>query len=195
MRRSILLAFIAALALTVGFSTAGLAADGGQAQSSAKKKGRACKSKNKGKGNKGKRSASASRKKKGCKAKGKGRSGSGSWPPGAGTYEGQDGIDLRVTAGGKQAAIIYSPPFGSFSRTCLFAGLEFPPAPATSTASSFRAGAQFSGANGLLQIKWSLDVTPGFRYKLEIDSSLSLPEQKPCNMPGAQFRGTFTKQG
>ncbi|HEU4906557.1 MAG TPA: hypothetical protein VFT19_10660 [Solirubrobacterales bacterium] len=202
MRRSILLAIVAALALAVGLSSVALAGQG-SATTSAKKAGkkgkkRGCKAKGKGKAkgrNKGKARASAKKKGKGksrgCKAKG----GSLLAP---GTYEGQDGIGLKVTAGGKQAALSYAPPFGSKVRvqTCIPIPLELPEEAATSTAMSFKAGGKTQSAfGGYGEIRWTIEVTSGLRYTLRLDSSHALPEQDPCNAPGAVFRGTLKKTG
>lgn len=202
MRRSILLAVVAALALALGLNSVALAGQDGAAVSAKKankkgKKKRGCKGKGKAKGkNKGKARASARAKKKGknrgCKGKGKGKGGSLLTP---GTYEGEDGIGLKVTAGGRMASLIYSPSGGRV-QTCIPVALELPEEAATSTPTSFKAGGKPNsayGGNG--EITWTIEVTTGLRYSVRIDSSHAFPEQDPCNAPGAVFRGTLKKTG
>ncbi len=201
MRRTILLAFVAALALAIGLSSVAAAGQDGAAVSAkkGKNKGKRCKSKGKGKAkgkNKSKahRSATASKKKgkkRGCKGRGKG--GSLLAP---GTYEGQDGIGLKVTAGGKMATLTYTSTPGSRVRTCIPVALELPEEPATSTATSFRAGGKPNSVfGGSGEITWTIEVTSGLRYTVRLDSSFAFPEQLPCNEPGAVFRGMLKKTG
>lgn len=200
MRRSILLALVAALALALGLNSVALAGQDGAAVSAKKankkgKKKRGCKAKGKAKGkNKGKARASARAKKKGKKrgCKGKSKGGSLLTP---GTYEGEDGIGLKVTAGGKMASLIYSPSGGRV-QTCIPLALELPEEAATSTPTSFKAGGKPNSAyGGYGEITWTIEVSAGLRYTVRLDSSHALPEQAPCNAPGAVFRGTLKKTG
>jgi len=192
LKRSILLALVAALAVAVGFSPAATAGVDSGAHASAKK-GKGCKGK-KGKGKAGKSAvASAKKKGKGCKPQGK----TGSWPPSAGTYDGQDGVGLSIKAGGKQAALTFSPELSEPNpKTCIPIGLEFPEEPATTTATLFKAGGKpidLFGGNG--QAKWSIQVKPNLNYTLELSSSFSFADQDPCDKPGVVFKGTLTKAG
>ena len=194
MKKSVLLALVATLALAIGLNSVATAGQGG-ATASAKKaqvkgKKKSCKSKGKSKAH---RSATASKKKGGCK--GKGRGGSLLAP---GTYDGQDGIGLKVTAGGKMAALIYEPPFGGKAKveTCIPVPLEFSEEAATSTATSFKAGGKRNSAfGGSGEIRWTIEVTSGLRYTVRLDSSYAFPEQPPCDAPGAVFHGTLKKTG
>jgi hypothetical protein len=189
-RRSILLALVAALALTVGLSSVAVAGQDG-ATASAKKgkgKGKGCKSKGKGKA-KGKASASKKGKRKGKGCKGGAKTAPG-WPLRGGEYEGQDGIGLKVTSGGKMAALVIA------GAPCIPLPLELPEEPATSTAKSFKAGGETTALfGGYGAAKWSIEVTPQLKYKLTLDSSHALPEQTPCNSTGVRFSGTLEKAG
>lgn len=203
MRRSILLALVAALALALGLNSVALAGQDGAAVSAKKsgKKGKKtrCKAKGKAKAkgkNKGRARASARAtkkgKKRGCKGKSKGKGGSLLTP---GTYEGEDGIGLEVTAGGRMATLTYSPSGGRV-QTCIPVALELPEEAAISTATSFKAGGKPNSAyGGYGEITWTIEVSAGLRYTVRLDSSHALPEQAPCNAPGAVFRGTLKKTG
>lgn len=181
MRKSILLALVAALALALGLSSLAVAGQGGaetsakRAHEKGKKKGRRCR----GKGKKGKR----------CKA-------TAGWPLRPGTYQGQDGIELRVMAGGKMASIVLGDTSGGGPTTCIPIPLELSKERATSTAKRFKAGGKSNPAfGGSGKIRWVIEVNPRLRYKLTLDSSLALPEQPPCDKPGARFSGALEKTG
>jgi hypothetical protein len=188
-KRSILLALVAALALSFGLSSLATANAPGDATASAKK-GKGCKGK-KGKG-KASQSASASAKKKG---KGKGckgsKGGKGSWSLPVGSYDGQDGIGLTVKAGGTQASLIYAAGFGD-EKTCIPVPLEFPAEPVTSTSNSFKAGGkEVPMLGGDAKARWTIEVKTDLRYKVVLDSSYAFPGQTPCDKPGATFTGTL----
>lgn|GEM_PF-3287151 len=194
MRKSILLALVAALALALGLSSLATAGQGAgasakRAHKKGKKKGRGCaKAKGKGHGKRAHRSATAS-KKKGKGRKGKG-CGGGGLPLRPGTYEGQDGIGLEVKAGGKKAALIVN----GVPDTCLPLPLTLPEEPARSTARLFKAGGKsISVFNGSGTIRWVIEVMPRLRYKLTLDSSYAFPEQPPCDKPGRHFSGALRK--
>lgn len=204
MRRSILLALVAVLALAVGFSSLAVAGQDGATTSAkkgnkkGKKKGKGCKSKGKGKArgkNKGRARASAGKKgkKKGKGCKGGAKAAPG-WPLRGGEYEGQDGIGLKVTSGGKMAALIYNSHEGT-RETCIPLALMLPEEPATSTAKSFKAGGETTalfGGHGAA--KWSIEVTQQLKYKLTLDSSHAFPEQDACESRGVRFSGTLKKK-
>ena len=195
MRRSILLALVAALALALGLSSLAAAGQDGATASAkgAHKKGKRSKGcpKAKGKrhGKRAHRSATASKRKhrgKGCKGGAKG----GGLPLRPGTYEGQDGIGLEVKAGGKTAALVVNSP----PDTCLPLPLTLPEEPASSTAKLFKAGGKsVSAFGGNGTIRWVIEVMPQLRYKLTLDSSYSFPEQAPCDKPGRHFSGGLRK--
>ena len=191
MRRSILLALVAALALTLGVSSLAAAGQDGatasakRAHKKGKKKGKGC-AKSKSHGKRAHRSATASKKKgKGCKP-------TGALPLRPGTYEGQDGFELKVKAGGKKAALVADGAPG----TCIPVAMELPDEPATSTAKLFKAGGKKNPAfGGSGEIRWVIEVNPQLKYKLTLDSSFAFPEQPPCDAPNRRFSGTFKKAG
>jgi len=173
-KRSILLALVATLALTVSFSSVATAATGESAQASAKKgkgKAKGCKGKAKGKG-------------KGCK----GRGASSGLPLTPGTYDGKDGVGL-VFKGGQKASLEFA---GGDSKTCVPIPIGTEATSVSSTATSFKASGESSGS---LALKWSITVMPGLKYRLVLDSGFAFPDQDPCNKPGAVFSGTLTKAG
>jgi len=200
-RKSILLALVAALALALGVSSLAAAGQDGatasakRAHKKGKKKGKGC-AKTKGHGKRAHRSATASKKKgkhrgKGCKGGGKR---SADWPLRDGTYEGQDGIQLKVEAGGKMAAIVFGGIGGGGPQTCIPVSMELSTESVTSTAKLFKAGGKkvpVFGGNG--EISWAIEVSPQLRYKLTVDSSFAFPEQEPCDKPGAHFAGGLEK--
>ncbi len=184
MRRSILLALVAALALALGLSSLAAAGQGGvetsakRAHKKGKKKGKGC-AKAKGKKKRGKR----------CKP-------SGALPLKPGMYEGKDGIGLNVTEGGKKAAIVFGTSHGGGPATCIPIPLELSDKTTVSTAKRFKAGGTkipSFGGNG--EIRWVIEVDPKLRYKLTVDSSFAFPDQDPCDKPGARFSGRLKKVG
>ncbi len=193
MKKLTLFALVAALALATGLSSLAAAGQDGATASAKKvhKKGKrkGCRGKKKGqRHSKAHRSATASKGKKkgkGCKRGGKGASGLR-----VGTYEGQGGIGLNVTAGGKMAALIVNGTPG----VCIPVPLEFPAEPATSTAKLFKAGGKkVSMFGGYGEVRWVIEVNPQLKYKLALDASFALPEQDPCNKPTAHLSGTLKK--
>jgi len=171
-KRSILLAFIAALALAVGLGSVATAATGESAQASAKKgkgKAKGCKGKAKGKG---------------CKGKGA----SSGLPLTPGAYDDQDGVGL-VFQGGKKASLRF---VGGDSKTCVPLPIETSATSVSSTATLFKASGESSSS---LELKWSITVTHGLKYKLVLDSGFAFPDEDPCDKPGVVFSGTLTKAG
>jgi hypothetical protein len=180
---------LASLALALGLGMTGAAvADGGAGASATASKAKGTKGKGKKRSCKGKKGK--------AKRKRKTRGGGGSkLPLRVGTYEGQEGISLRVKSGGKRAALIYTG-LGSTKATCLGVALEFPDEPAKSTAKSFKAGGKtVTLFGGHATARWVIEVTPKLKYKLTLDSTLTFPEQPPCDMPGVRFNGTLKKTG
>lgn len=224
MKKSILLALVAALAIAVGTSSVATAGAGDAAQASAKKgkgKGKGCKGK-KGKA-KGKSFALASAKGK-AKGKGKGCKGKGpkpkpqpapmlpappppapapptpdppessDWPPSDGVYEGQEGITLFVSGGGKSAALDFAP-VGD-SRTCVPDPIQTPKAPVTTSETLLTVG----GGPVMLEeifgeMTWTIEVKPDLGYKAVIDSTHQELKMPLCDRPGVVFTGTLTKIG
>ncbi len=213
MRRSLILALFATLALAIGFSASAAAVEDG-ADASAKK-GKKCK---KGKGKAKARTSSAAislkKKGKGCK-KGKGKSPAGgpgsttknppatpttptlpppaaTWPPADGKYNdtGTNGLLLTIKAGGTQASAVLGG-----DDTCI-GTLSFPSpdAPAQSTPTTFSASSEpFSYFGKAGTAKWSIAVTTDLQYTLTIDSSLAFAETTPCDKPGVVHKGTLVK--
>lgn len=188
MRRNILLALIAALALAVGLGNVATA-NQDSADASAKSgkegkrgKGKACKDK-RGKGKsrgKARRSASASAKgKKGCKG------GGANWLE-LGKYEGQGGV---VSVEIRSRTRVW---FGA-DTVCpgIFLGVQVKDAKLTANklTAVYTAG---PGEDGILR-RMSLVVTPDYRYKLVVDSS-GPATIVPCK-PGATFQGKLKKVG
>jgi hypothetical protein len=169
-KRSILLALFATLALAVGVSPVAVAAGDGSAH--AAKKGKGCK------GKKGKA--------KGCKGKGKGQ---GGLPLSNGTYTGQEGVGLIVKGGGKQASLKYA---GDSGKTCVMFPIDPEATSVTSTSKAFTAS---SSSDTSIKLKWSITVKPGLKYTLVLDSSHELPGINPCDKPGVKFSGTLAKTG
>lgn len=165
MKKSILLAFVAALALALGVGSVAIAAGDGSAHA-AKKKGKGCKGKGKAK----------------CKAKGQ-----GGLPLSSGTYTGQEGVGLLVK--GKQASLKYA---GDSGKTCVMFPIDPEATSVTSTAKKFSASGSSSSS---IKLNWSITVTPGLKYTLVLSSSHELPGIDPCDKPGVKFSGTLTKAG
>jgi hypothetical protein len=185
--RRVFAALLASLALALSLgTTSAAAADGGAGALATPSKAKGKKGKAKKKSCKGKK-GKAKRK---CKSRGRG---SGKLPLRNGTYEGQEGISLKVKSGGKRAALVF---FGSSKATCLSVGLEFPDEAAKSTAASFKAGGKTVPIfGGYGSARWVIEVTPQLKYRLTLDSSLALPEQQPCDIRGVRFSGTLKKTG
>lgn len=176
MKRNVLLAVIAALALTLGLGSVATAGVGDGAQASAKKgkgKAKGCK---KGKG-----------KAKGCK----GRDASSGLPLTSGSYDGKNNFDLNVK--GKEAALAYAPPLSDGGNpTCIPLPVELEAQTVKSTTTSFQASG--SGGNPLFTYKWSITVQPNLSYKLVIDSTLGGQDVDPCDKPGVVITGKLTKE-
>lgn len=171
MKRNVLLALVAALALGLGFSSTAIAATADGAHASAKKgKAKGCK---KGKG-----------KAKGCKGKGA----VSGLPLTSGTYESKTGAGLEVK--GKTVSLTFEPK-GSSGPTCIPIPVMMAALSTKSTANSFKASG--SSSNPLFTIKWSITVQSNLSYKLTIDSSLSGEDVTPCNKPGVVINGKLVK--
>jgi hypothetical protein len=190
-RRNILLALIAALALTVGLSNVA-AADQGGAGASAKAgkkgkrgKGKACKGKSRGKA---RRSADASAKaRKGRKGKGKRRgckSGGANWLE-LGKYEGQGGVVSVEIRSRKRVR------FGADTVCPIPLAIEVEDAKLTANKLTAGYTAQ-PGEKGILK-RMSLVVTSDYRYKLVVEPS-DLGANLSCK-PGATFEGKLKKVG
>jgi len=167
-RRSILLALVAALALAVGVNaTASATAGDSGAQATAKKKAAKCPAKpKKGKKKAGKSLADSAAKKKAakCKAKPKKKKAKAKPKAGAfkltdGTYNGED-VHVTVTDGGTQARV-------GFPVSCfLFSGEK---APLKTSGNTVTASETYTKpiAGVESKITWSLTVQSTLDYKLE----------------------------
>jgi hypothetical protein len=209
-KRSILLAFIAALVMAVGFSpSVGAVTDSG-ANASAKK-GAKCKAK--GKKGKAKSSASASAKGKkgkgkGCKGKAKGKKGKGkvtvptptpappsNWPPADGEYSDEGhGLGVTLSGGGTKAVLAFS----GGQDTCVALTMATDPVPTTLTPETLSASGQrviFPGL-GDFTMKMSIEIKNNLSYTATIDSSIKATENTyACDKPGVVIKGTLTKLG
>lgn len=200
MRRSILTAFVIAIALAIGFNTAATAAVDGNAQATAKKKAgkkKSCKPK-KGKKKAGKSLADSAAKKKasGCKPKKKAKAKAKAKPKGPagatladGTYEdAAKGVVVTVTGNGTQANIS-----GASSKCSGGIGIQVkgPIAPQGSTVKGTGSVTIFGGAG---TVKWTLIVTPSnLTYQFNTVWTVQFPEQDPCQ-DAKSLTGTLEKQ-
>jgi len=187
-KRTILLAFVAALALAIGLSSVAIAGQDGAAVSAKKskgKKGKRCKSKSKSRGrgkgrNKARRPASVRRKSKGRGCKG----GGANWLE-PGQYEGQGGlasIEIRSRTRVR---------FGA-DRVCpVFLSIEVEDAKLTANKLT-AVYAALPGQKGILK-RMSLVVTSDYRYKLVIETS-DIGANLSCK-PSATFEGKLKKVG
>lgn len=181
MRRSILAAFVTAIALAIGFSAAASAAVDGNAQATAKKKAakKNC-GKKKAKKKAGKSLADSAAKKKASKCKAKPKKKAKAKPKGAaladGTYtDAGKGLVVTVTGNGTQANI------SGASSTCsggIGIQVKGPIAPQGSTVKGTGSTSVFGGAG---TVKWTLIVTPSsLKYQFDSDWTVQFPEQDPC---------------
>jgi hypothetical protein len=191
-RRNILLALIAALALTVGLSNVA-AADLGGADASAKAgkkgkrgKGKACKGKSRGKA---RRSADAGAKaRKGRKGKGKRRGckgGGANWLE-PGRYEGQGGLVSVAILSRTRVS------FGAETVCPIALGIEVEDAKVSANKLTAGYTAQPGEKVGILK-RMSLVVTSDYRYKLVVEPS-DLGANFSCK-PRATFEGKLKKVG
>ncbi len=179
MKRSILLALVAALALAVGFSPSASAGVGGDAQISVKKGAKCAKGKGKAKG-----SASASA---------KGKKGRGCKPKGAGIADGvyrdaANNVELTLSGKGKTAVLKFEVP-----KFCLLYVHEGGPVPAKASGGGLQASETktISLAGIPVLATWTLHVTKSLAYSLT--ASLQ-PEEGPvsCGFSGT-IKGTLVK--
>ncbi len=179
MRRSILLAIVAALALALGLSSLAAAGQGGVETSAkrAHKKGK----------KKGKRCAKAKGKKKGKRCKG----GGASWLE-IGKYVGGDGVEVDIRS--RKRVFVTFP---EAPATCLYLPSGAEDENVKVTAKKLTAGyVAPSGAKGFVK-RWSLVVTPSYSYKLVISSDTNDlgPGAPQCDKPGVKFQGKLKKVG
>ena len=195
MRRSILLAFVAALALAIGLNTVASAGVGAGAEATAKKKVAKCGTKKKAKKKAGKSAADGSaaakkgKKKAACpkkKAKAKPKAGA---KLGDGTYEdAAKGLTVTVTGNGTQANIS-----GVSSKCSGGLGIQLKGliAPQGSTVKGSSTTTIFGGYG---TVKWTLIVTPSnLKYQFDTDWNTQFPEQDPCQ-DSKSLTGTLKKQ-
>ncbi len=207
MRRSILLALVAALALALGLSNVAVAEQGSGADASAKsgKKSKRGKSKARGcKGKRGKRngrrrskahrSASASAKaRNGRKGKGKRRGcrgGGGNWLK-IGKYKGEGGIDLEIRSR-KRFLVVF--PTATTCLTVIGSSSLFESEEAQLTANKLTGGYTAEpDQKGPIRF-WSLTVTSNYHYKLVVSSDTT-NIGGACSKPGVKFEGKLRKVG
>ncbi len=200
MRRSILLALIAALALTLGLGNVATAGQGAATSAKSGKKGKrgkgkACKGKQ-GKGKsrgKARRSADASAKaRKGRKGKGRSRGckgGGANWLE-IGKYRGEGVIEVEIRSRKRFRVRLPEAP-----ATCI-PGLpvEVETEDAKLTASKLTAGYTAEpGQRGFIR-GWTLTVYPNYKYKLVVSTDTT-DIGIPCSKPGAKFEGKLKKIG
>ena len=179
MKKSILLALVAALALSVGFSpTTGAVADGG-AQASVKKGAKCAKGKGKAKGS---ASASAKGKKgRGCK-----------WPPSDGTYsDSANGISLILSEGASRAEMSLP---SALSGTCLPLPMQSGEVSTTVRVSSLSAGGTATAGSSVVKwsATWKIKVHSDLRYEATVDSKTEGLEEDPCSKHNT-FKGKLVK--
>lgn len=200
MRRNILLALVAALALAIGLSNVAAADPGAGASAKAGKKGKrgkgkACKGK-RGKGRsrgKARRSAGASAKaRKGRKGKGKRRGckgGGANWLE-LGKYQGQGVIEVDIRSRKRVGVRLPEAPATCIPGVAI--GIEVEDAKLTAN----RLIAKFiapPGTRGLVK-RMELVVTPDYRYKLVVDSDGN-DVGFACSKSGTTFQGKLKKVG
>ncbi len=214
MRRTILAAFVAAIALAIGFNSAATAAVDGSAQATAKKKAgkkKSCKPK-KGKKKAGKSLADSAAKKKGkkkasgCKPKAKKKAKGKAKPPpqkqgpqlpqkpggstfGDGVYkDAAQSVTITVTNNGSQATIGF--PGGS----CLGNAPINVPGPIAQQDSQVKGSGTQSILGGAGSIDWSLSISPSnLSYKFDATTKVQFPDQDPCQS-SKNAAGTLVKQ-
>jgi hypothetical protein len=182
-KRSILLALVAALVLAVGFSPSAGAGVGDDAQISAKK-GAKCAKGAKGKA-KGSANASAKGKKgKGCK-----------WPPSDGTYSDsrQNGISLILSDDASRADMSLP---SALAGTCLPLPMQTGDVPATVRASSLSASGTATAGSSVVQwsATWKITVKADLSYVATVDSKTEGLDEDPCSKHNT-FKGKLVKQG
>lgn len=200
MRRNILLALIAALALTIGLGNVAAADPGAGASAKAGKKGKrgkgkACKG-NRGKGRsrgKARRSADASAKaRKGRKGKGRSRGckgGGANWVK-PGKYTGQNGIQAEIRS--RKRVFLRFPEAPATCIQGIAYGVEIDNAKVTANKLTAKFVAP-PGTRGFVQ-RWEFTLTADYRYRLVIDSD-SNDIGIPCSKPGTTFKGKLKKVG
>lgn len=207
MRRNILLALIAALALAVGLSNVATA-DQGSADASAKSgkkgkrgKGKACKGK-RGKGKRGKgksrgkarRSADASAKaRRGRRGKGKRRGCKGgaknaNWVKNGEYADSRSGIGVRILGRGKQVTVLIPAGIGR----CAPAAIEIDADKTIVTASKLIAEWRTLDPSRGLHQSYRLTLLPNYSYKLLLDAGFAFPGQDPCLDPGVMVSGRLS---
>lgn len=188
MRRSILLALVAALALALGLSSIAIAGqdDATTSAKRAHKKGK--KKRCKGKKGKAHRSAAASRKKGKGKTRRKGCGGA-NWLE-IGKYQGEGVIEVEIRS--RKRVRIRLPEAPATCIPGIPIGVEAEDAKLT--ANKLTAGYTAPpGQRGLVS-RWQLTITQNYRYKLVVDSDGS-DIGIPCSKPGAKFEGKLKKVG
>jgi hypothetical protein len=176
MRRSILLAFVAALALAIGLNTVASAGVGTNAQATAKKKA--------------KKKASKCKAKPKKKAKAKPKSPTGPTPGasfGDGSYaDSAHNVEVEVSANGTQALV--RPPvnqcMGGFPIQLI--------GPLAQKGSAYEAS-DTETPGGAGTIKWTLTVQSGLAYQLDAVYDIAFPDSDPCH-DAVTTKGTLTKQ-
>lgn len=191
MRRSILLAVVAALALAIGMSTAASAGVDPGAQATAKKKAAKCKAKKKKAKRKAGKSAvdgtTAAKKKAKCKAKAKKKA---KKKPAAGTAFG-DGVyedkahsvTAEVTGKGTQVLV------RTVGSKCVGRALIALRGPLTQKGSAAEASAT-ENVGGAGTVKWKLTVQDGLAYQLDTTWDIAFPDTDPCH-EAVTIKGTF----
>jgi hypothetical protein len=185
MRRSILLAIVAALALTIGMSTVASAGAGTGARATAKKKAAKCNTKKKAKKKAGKSaldgSAAKNRASK-CKPKKKAKKKAATF--GDGVYEDKaHGVTAEVSGKGTQVLIRIT---GS---KCVGRALIVLRGPLTHKGSTAGAsGTENVGGTGT--VKWKLTVQDGLAYQLDTTWDITFPGSDPCH-DVVTTKGTF----
>jgi len=181
-KRSILLALVAALALAVGFSpSAGASAGVGDDAQISAKKGAKCAKGRKGKA-KGSASASAKGKKgKGCK-----------WPPSDGTYsDSRNGISLILSEDASRAEMSLP---SALSGTCLPLPMQSGEVSTTVRVSSLSAGGTVTAGSSVVKwsATWKIKVNSDLSYEATVDSKTEGLEEDPCSKHNT-FKGKLAK--
>jgi hypothetical protein len=178
MKKSILLALVAALALAVGFSpTASAVVDRG-AQASAEKGAKCAKGKGKGSA-----SASTKGKGKGCK-----------WPPSDGTYgDTQNGISLMLSEDASRAEMTLP---SVLRGTCLPLPMQSGDVPTAVRKSSLSASGTAKAGSALVtwSATWSITVKADLSYVATVDSKTEGVDEDPCSKKNT-FKGKLVKGG
>jgi len=181
-RRNILLALVAALALAIGLSNVATA-DQGRADASAKA------------GKKGKRGKGKACKRKRGKAKKRCKGGrNGNWLK-LGKYKGQGGVEIEIRSR-KRFRLTF--PTATTCLTPLGPSSLLESEEAELTANKLTGGYKAEpGERGVVSF-WKLTVTPNYRYKLVVSSDTNdfgPGGPPPCNKPGVKFEGKLKKVG